>query len=75
MGFARFMASTAGRGLRIVAGLALIAVGLGVVGGTGGWALAAVGLVPMFAGLFNICLLGPLFGAPLRGDRLPPLPA
>lgn len=39
--------------LRMLAGLALIANGLGTVGGTAGWALAAVGLVPLFAGALN----------------------
>jgi hypothetical protein len=67
MGFAQFMASGLGRGLRIVAGIILIAVGLAVVGGTGGIVLAVVGLVPLLAGVFDVCLLAPLFGAPLKG--------
>ena len=70
MGFAKFMATAAGRGLRIVAGLALIAYGLLVVHGTTGTVLAVVGLVPFALGVFNICLFGPLFGAPLRGSDL-----
>jgi hypothetical protein len=49
MGFAQFMSSGLGRGLRIVAGIILIAVGLAVVGGTGGIVLAVVGLVPLLA--------------------------
>ena len=67
MGFAQFMASGLGRGLRIVAGIILIAVGLAVVGGTGGIVLAVVGLVPLLAGVLDVCLFAPLFGAPLRG--------
>jgi len=70
MGFAQFMASGLGRGLRIVAGIVLIAIGLGVVGGTGGIVLAAVGLVPLLAGLLDVCLIGALFGAPLRGSEV-----
>jgi len=70
MGFAKFMATVAGRGLRIVAGLALIAYGLLVVHGTAGAVLAVVGLVPLGLGVFNICLFGPLLGAPLRGSDL-----
>ena len=70
MGFAKFMATVAGRGLRIVAGLALIAYGLLVVHGTTGTVLALVGLVPLALGAFNICLFGPLLGAPLRGSDL-----
>jgi len=70
MGFAKFMASAAGRGLRIVAGLALIAYGLLVVHGTTGTVLAVVGLVPIGLGAFNLCLFGPLLGAPFRGSDL-----
>jgi hypothetical protein len=64
MGFARFMSSTAGRLLRIVAGVALIVIGLAVVQGVGGIILAIVGLVPLVAGLSNVCVFAPLFGGP-----------
>ncbi len=64
MGFARFMSSTAGRLLRIVAGIVLIIVGLAVVHGTGGIILAIVGLVPLVAGIANVCVFAPLFGGP-----------
>jgi hypothetical protein len=64
MGFARFMSSLAGRLLRIVAGIALIVVGLAVVHGTGGIILAIVGLVVFAAGAFNFCIFAPLFGGP-----------
>jgi hypothetical protein len=67
MGFAQFMASGLGRGLRIIAGIILIAVGLAAVGGTGGIVLAVVGLVPLAAGVLDVCLVAPLFGAPLKG--------
>lgn len=67
MGFAKFMSSGLGRGLRIVVGLALIVIGLFSVGGTGGTLLAAVGAVPLLAGIFDVCLFAPLFGAPLKG--------
>ena len=64
MGFARFMSSWTGRILRIVAGIALILIGLLTVGGTGGTILAVVGLVPLIAGVFNFCVFAPLFGGP-----------
>jgi len=64
MGFARFMSAWYGRLLRIVAGLALIAVGLIVVTGTVGIILAFVGAVVASAGLFNFCIFAPLFGGP-----------
>jgi Na+/glutamate symporter len=64
MGFARFMSSLGGRLLRIVAGIALIVIGLAVIHGIGGVILAIVGLVPLVAGLFNFCVFAPLFGGP-----------
>jgi len=65
MGFSKFMASTAGRTARVVAGVALIVVG-GLLGG-GWWALAAVGLVPLTTGALDICLVNVLVGQPLSG--------
>jgi hypothetical protein len=67
MGFARFMTSLAGRLLRIVAGIALIVIGLAVIHGTGGIILAVIGLVPLVAGIFNFCVFAPLFGGPFLG--------
>jgi hypothetical protein len=68
--FVKFMASTTGRIVRIVAGLVLIAVGLFAVGGTGGIVLAVVGLLPLAAGLFDFCVFAPLFGCPLSGPKI-----
>ena len=67
MGFAKFMSNSLGRGLRIVVGLALIAIGLLSVGGAGGLILAVVGAAPLLAGIFDVCLFAPLFGGPLKG--------
>lgn len=65
-GFAQFIVSGKGRLLRIVVGLALIGWG---------WAasnliLAAVGLIPLAAGVFDLCLLAPLLGGPVSGARI-----
>ena len=68
MSFVSFMRSTAGRGLRIIAGVALIAVGVSI-GGAGGVIIAVVGVVPLAAGIFNFCLAGPLLGVDLMGRR------
>jgi hypothetical protein len=69
MAFSKFMASVSGRLLRIVAGIALIVVGLAVVEGTWGIVLAVVGAVPLLAGIFDVCLVGALFlGTPLKGS-------
>jgi len=65
MGFAKVMASPLGRGLRVLAGLALIVAGIAI--GVAGWVLAVVGLVPLIAGIADVCLFDPLFGKPLRG--------
>jgi hypothetical protein len=69
-GFFKFMASTAGRAARIIAGLVLVILGLAVVEGTGGWILAIIGLVPLLAGLFDRCVFAPLFSLPFVGDQL-----
>ena len=70
MSFARFMASPAGRAIRILAGVLLALVGLLWLGGTGGAILALVGAVPFVAGVFNFCLFAPLFGGPFLGRKL-----
>ena len=68
--FIKFMASTAGRVTRIVAGVALVLWGLmGLDGGTG-ILVIVIGLVPLLAGLFDFCVFAPLFGAPLSGPRI-----
>ena len=65
--FVAFMSSLAGRILRIVAGIALIAWGLLGIGGATGVIVAIVGALPLLAGLFDFCIFSPLFGAPLKG--------
>lgn len=69
MSFMRFMESGSGRALRLIAGLILVGVGIGLAVQPGGawWVLAVVGLVPLSASLSNVCLLAPLFHRPLRG--------
>jgi hypothetical protein len=68
--FIKFMASTAGRVIRIVVGIALIAWGLMGLSGTTGIIVAIVGAVPLLAGLFDFCIFAPLFGAPLGGKQI-----
>ena len=65
-----FLASPAGRIIRIVAGIALIIWGLWGLGSTAGMVVAIVGLVPLAAGLFDFCVFAPLFGAPLSGAKI-----
>lgn len=68
MRFIEFMAGNVGRGIRIVAGLALIT--LGAAFGGGWWTLAVVGLVPLAAGAFDFCVLAPLVHQPFSGRRV-----
>lgn len=68
--FCTFMASTAGRISRVVAGIALVALGMLVLKGTAGIVVAVVGLVPLVAGLFDFCVLAPLFGCPMSGPKI-----
>lgn len=68
--FAQFIASGAGRLLRVVVGLALIAWGFSLRDTGAGLALMAVGLVPLAAGAFDLCLLSPLLGGPLSGQKI-----
>lgn len=65
-----FLASPTGRVVRIVAGAALILMGLWGIGGVAGWIVAIIGLVPLAAGLFDRCVFAPLFGLPFAGPRL-----
>lgn len=64
MGLIQFLESTAGRVLRVVAGLAMIGVGVWIGGYA--WILAVAGLVPLGAAAGDVCLIAPLFHAPLR---------
>jgi hypothetical protein len=69
--FISWMASSAGRITRIVAGLALIVLGLFVVHSTAGAVvLIVVGLVPLLAGIFDFCVFAPLFGNPFSGSKI-----
>ncbi len=68
--FVSFMASPAGRLVRIVAGIALVVWGLWGIGSTTGLVVAIIGLVPLLAGLFDFCVFAPLFGAPLSGPKI-----
>ncbi|MFY9781204.1 MAG: DUF2892 domain-containing protein [Candidatus Baltobacteraceae bacterium] len=67
MPIAKFMSSPAGRTARVVAGAALIAWGFSLHS-SAGYLLMVVGLLPLATGAFDVCLLGPLFGVPLRGQ-------
>jgi len=69
LALACFMARPVGRILRIVFGLALLGWGWTLRGTTPGTVLLIVGWVPVLAGVLNLCILGPLFGAPFSGRK------
>jgi hypothetical protein len=68
--FSNFMASTTGRIVRILAGIALIAWGLLGLTGTTGIIVAIVGALPLLAGVFDFCIFAPLFGDPFSGAKI-----
>jgi hypothetical protein len=68
--FVKFMASGAGRVTRVIAGLALVAWGWLGLSGTVGIIVIIIGLVPLLAGLFDVCVFSPLFGGPFAGPDI-----
>jgi hypothetical protein len=68
--FVTFMASGTGRMVRIAAGIALIAWALLGLNGVMAVVVGVIGAVPLLAGLVDVCLFAPLFGAPLSGARI-----
>lgn len=67
--FGQFMASASGRILRVSIGIAMLGVGW-YVGDTTGNVIAAIGLVPLVAGAFDICLFTGLLGGLWTGDSV-----
>ena len=65
-----FLASSSGRIVRIVAGLALILWGIMGLGGVTGVIVAVIGAAPLAAGVFDFCIFAPLFGAPFSGAKI-----
>ena len=70
MTFARLINSTTGRVLRIVAGIAMILLGIFALGGATGVVVAAVGAIPLAAGVFDVCLLAPILSVPWSGAKI-----
>jgi hypothetical protein len=66
MGVIGFLGSTAGRWTRSLIGVVLLVLAV-VVGGGWAWVLGVLGVVFVAVGLFDICLLAPLFRLPLKG--------
>ncbi len=64
-----FMASRTGRWTRMLVGASLVVGGLSS-DSVKGRVMALVGLVPLLAGAFDVCLFGPLVGLPIRGEAI-----
>jgi Inner membrane protein YgaP-like, transmembrane domain len=60
MKFLDWMSTPPGRVLRVLFGLVLVGVGLGIVHGVAGTAVAAFGLVPLTTAIINVCPVRPL---------------
>jgi hypothetical protein len=66
----KFLASKTGRIIRVLAGVTLVVWGLLGLSGTAGIIVAVIGLVPLLAGLFDVCVFAPLFGNPFKGPEI-----
>ncbi len=64
-----FMASRTGRWTRMLTGAGMVVGGL-AAGSPKGKLLAVAGLLPLLAGAFDLCLFGPLFGLPVKGEAI-----
>ena len=65
-----FLASSVGRVIRIVAGIAIILIGYLWLDSPWKYVLEVVGLVPLAAGIFDFCVLAPLMGKPFWGRQI-----
>ncbi|MEY4275616.1 MAG: hypothetical protein RIS26_79 [Actinomycetota bacterium] len=66
MGFIKFMASTAGRIARFVIGAAVFGFGMA----SANFWLIGLGVFFMVVGLFDVCVLAPLFKLPVSGKAI-----
>ncbi len=66
----QFFATGAGRATRVVAGIVLIAWGYVLLPSVAGIVLIVIGLVPLLAGLFDVCVISALFGGPFQGAAI-----
>lgn len=72
-GLVSFFATPRGRYARIFGGAIIVIAGMTIefaVSSTVGWIVTIIGLLPLLAGMFDVCLFAPLAKLPLRGPRL-----
>ena len=68
MAFLKFMASTAGRTLRVVVGLVLVILAA-TIGANAAW-MYILGIFFIAVGAFDVCVFGPLFKQSLSGKKI-----
>jgi hypothetical protein len=69
-GTMKFLASGTGRIVRGVVGVALVILGIFINPTWLGIILVIVGLVPLLAAIFDVCVFAPLFKLPLSGKKI-----
>lgn len=69
MKFALFMSKPSGRALRIIVGLAIIALGI-VLHSVLGVVLIVLGVVFVAVGSLNVCLIAPFLRVPFTGKAV-----
>jgi hypothetical protein len=69
-GFAKFINSPAGRIARVVVGFVLIVWGYTQLNTGTGIILIVIGLIPLSAGAFDLCLISALLGGPISGKKI-----
>jgi len=60
-----YMASSNGRTSKFIAGAVIVSAGLFVSP-----IMIIVGLIPLFAAVFDVCVLAPFFKLPFEGEKL-----
>jgi hypothetical protein len=66
----QFLASSTGRVVRVVVGIVLIVWGYMLLTSVAGFVLIIIGLVPLLAGLFDVCVISALLGGPFQGTAI-----
>ena len=69
-GFSRWVNGPSGRAFRLLAGAAWLAVGLMFLGQWWGIAAMAWSVLPLSAGVFDVCWISAALGGPLRGKSI-----
>jgi hypothetical protein len=69
-GFSRWINGSSGRAFRFVAGVAWLAFAVAFRGHWWGIAAGLFGLLPLSAGIFDLCWVSAALGGPLRGETI-----